>query len=437
MNKRYQSFLLAVLLVSLTSCNHNADQRITAFSSSQTPASVLQSSSSAQVTSQPVSSVLSSTVSNIRSSKITPAIQLEKHCVSIKPVTNNKAAGATAIVSRSEVDGVKGTFNDPKLTESKRNLKGKRFSLATFWPQEYFTSDERIHEIEKDYNCNISVIPLNLLTYEKEIKSKMNAGLVFADIYDTQTEMNSLIKNGVFTDLQTVKTIGLKTNEWNPVFTLESSYKGGVYGVQVQQDRINRTVCFFNKAIASQYGLGNLYNMVNHGSWNINAFADFSAKVYSLSKGKIYGAPFFYSTSFIYSNGTAPVVNRNGRYVFNGTDNKVINIMDFLKKYNKAGLCDTHTENDLGKSEKAFENGRDLFFIGDLWECYSFHGRTPYGVLPLPMGPDVNSYTCLIDNARYFSISNGDPDTEDCGALITALAKKNVYTLFRVGTETE
>ena len=340
------------------------------------------------------------------------------------------------------------TGKDPVLKESVRDLKGKTIKFATFWQdwdgtnrgiesiQQQELNAAAIKSIEADYNCKIEIVLMSSKTYLSDIATARSAGIVYANVFQLQKEMDPLYRSGSVADLSRVQSVGLTTNEWNPAITAMTTYKGKVFGLGVNQNRLMYDVVFFNKTMAQKYNLGNFYDLVRNNEWTHEKFLDLNEQVSKASNRKVFGTVGCYTCSLkdlIYSNKTLPILNKDGVVTFNGTSNDNLKMLNYIQEfpkngyyYNTAMNMYDHVADTVTASESAFEQGKSLFYITSAWMATNFSKKMKdeYGILPLPKGPDADSYINLITNSRYMSLFDGDPDIEDSGAIMVALINR-------------
>lgn len=369
----------------------------------------------------------------------------------IKAPSIPNSAPAASIIKRTQVEGVDGSFTDPKMNESVRNLGKKTYVLATSWPDQFSagknaTQEDRrcaqaIADIQKDYNCTIKLKSLDATG--KEIITNKASGTVYANIINCFASDGKNFIYNVGADLRGVKSVGITSNQWNPVQTLVTSYKSKVYGVGVRYDWLEQDILFFDQTLASKYNLGNFYNMVNGGQWSDDRFLQVCQAFKKASGGQYVTCATMYPSHFydqIYTNWTSPFAITSQKYIFNGTDNSVLNVLNFLQKFVADGLYDkayikadmksdgTFKDdiNDYLRTSKDFKAGKSLFFFGSNALLQDMHDncKNAYGLLPLPKGPAADSYTTVITNCRFFSLLDGDPDIDNSGALLTAVANR-------------
>lgn len=346
-------------------------------------------------------------------------------------------------------DIIASTGKDPVLNESVRDLKGRTIKFATFWQdwdgtnrgvetnQQQELNAEALKSIEKDYNCKIELVLMSSKTYLSDIAAARSAGIVYANVLQLQKEMDPLYYSNSVANLAAVQSVGLKTNEWNPAMTAMTTYKGKVYGVGVNQNRLMYDVIFFNKTLASRYNLGDFYEMVNNGEWTHDKFLSINEQVKKASNSRVIPTVGCYTCSLkdlIYSNKTMPIVVKDGKTVFNGNTNDMLNMLNFIQQfpkngyyYNSAMNMYDHAAETVTASQSAFQQGKCLFYITSAWMATNFSRKMKdeYGLLPLPKGPNADGYVNVITNSRYMSLFDGDPNIEDSGAVLVALINRS------------
>lgn len=376
------------------------------------------------------------------------------------PSSENVQSGSegTSLVDRDGVEGVNGSFKDVKLKETKMNLKGRELIFAVSKADLYSATGDSdaqrsyqiLKDIEKDYNCKIKVEEIKgKAEGAKEIATAKASGKVRYNIMHLYADTaNQILKStGYGADLRNVKSVGFGTNEWNDAFTLVSSYKSEVMGVNVRYDNLEQNIVYFNKALADEYNLGNFYQMVNEGKWTTENFIKICEEFRNKTAGKMYAAEAMYPQHFMlltYSNWTSALtVDKNtSSYIFNGTSSEVLDTLSIVQDAVKNGLFNpnytktaitsdgiySQSYADYTSASTNFMNGKSLFFIGsngpDVLPRIYKNSVDDYGLLPLPMGKDAENYSTVITNARFFSLLDGNPYIEEDGAVLTAIANR-------------
>ena len=350
----------------------------------------------------------------------------------------DKTSDSAQMVDPGFLDGVD-PFKDPVFKENVTNLKGKTIKIGTFWPNNYKSSNsdpvaqanvKAIAAIQKEYNCTIKMVYMDANSFLSDVATTTARGKVYADIYEIQGEMGDLYKNGYFADLSKVSSVGLKTNGWSPASIANATYKNTCYGVGLEK-YIGYSVVYFNKALASKYKVGDLYSLVDKGQWTWSKFRSVSETAYKQSNGKVYGcnATFTpYLFNLVFANGTSPVVLANGIPVFNGLDSKLLEALNWLQSYCKAGLYNKNKSGNYVTAINSFMAGESLFYIGgngspDINDLSALM-EDDYGILPFPKGDGQKNYTCILMNNRFYGLASNNSQAEDAGKVLVALGNR-------------
>lgn len=330
---------------------------------------------------------------------------------------------------------------DAVMKETIKNMGGKTFEMATFYPQYYeIGADpnaalrmEAFASIEKDYNCKIEIKVLNPNTYTTVINTAKAGGELYANIYEAQKGFgDTLARSGILADLRTVNSVDLSGNEWNPGFTLDGTFNGGIYGIGVDRTKLNYECIFFNKNIAEQYGLGDFYELVKTKQWTFETFFNISQEVYLKSNRRIYGM-FTYSQQktgeFVFANDSSPLVIQNDKVIFNYQDPKHLRALDFVQQYSEMGAINLSKFEHIKEinPNQDFTDGNCLFFTA--WSNlavmdFSRSMQDDYGILPFPIGPDASDYKGILCDSYYSGLANDDPAIEDAGMILVAIANR-------------
>lgn len=148
----------------------------------------------------------------------------------------------------------------------------------------------------------------------------------------------------------------------------------------------------FNKEIANQYQLEDLYNTVKEGRWTLDKMANLSTNIVTdlngdsviKPKDDLYG--FTASTNLVVYMALASdcrftVKNEDGTLYFTGVTDRLIGSVEKLSKI--FSNSDNYVEN--GDYIKLFEDGHSLFFLDVLGRVKDFRNlKADFGILPMP-----------------------------------------------------
>ena len=348
----------------------------------------------------------------------------------------------------SEVSSAAGgeTQSQSGFTENIYDMGGKTITIAdSYWiggddaTVEKNNCADALKEIEKDYNCKINVISPNMSTLERDITTNVAAGKVYANIINFQNEYSSIYRSGNIADVSTISSLGLDSNNWLEIAKEFNSIGGVQYGVaflEQQCQTLNWNVLVYNKALAEKYGSEDIYTLVRDGNWTYDKFSEICQQVVTKSNGTVKGLinGYLCFPNFVAANNAEFIKQENGKYVYNCLSDNVLNGMQFCYDFNKNGLLDT--ENYIGddyglKESNVFMSRKTLFHLSDFWvvaEVFSSGMPDDYGVVPIPKGPAADDYVGLVTICKSFCFIKGDPDIEDAGAVLVAMANRTALT---------
>lgn len=130
----------------------------------------------------------------------------------------------------------------------------------------------------------------------------------------------------------------------------------------------------------------------------------------------------------MFANGTSPVVLANGIPVFNGLDSKLLEALNWLQSYCKAGLYNKNKSGNYVTAINSFMAGESLFYIGgngspDINDLSALM-EDDYGILPFPKGDGQKNYTCILMNNRFYGLASNNSQAEDAGKVLVALGNR-------------
>ncbi len=296
-----------------------------------------------------------------------------------------------------------------------------------------------LETIQEDYNCTIEFINCPQKTMPTLLITAMASGEPYGDLAYfgmTDTYMDTMYAAGVFQDLKsdTLKDIiGLDTNPW--ILGIDTcSFKAEQLGVPACYESGYTGVgsmVLYNKTLATQYGLPDLYELVNNNEWTWDKFKEILAMVKSAADDSVtpavsekYNQIF---PGFAASNGTPYLSNVDGTVVWNGLSDPVLDSMNYIVDLIENGLCKS---NDKGQA--AMIEGSAVFDFGgfDTLKKISagsltLAGDWEFGLLPYPIGPsNTTGYNSEYYTTTTFSVLTGVEDPQGAAAVMMAIINR-------------
>lgn len=135
---------------------------------------------------------------------------------------------------------------------------------------------ERQTYIEDTYNLSLHVVPSGTDEILSNVKTFVNAGdNSYQAVVGKVWNMASLALEGMLIDLHEVENIDLTKPWWGQVMNNSVSIGGkqhyAVGDINIVDNQAER-IYYFNKGLAEQLGLGNLYETVREGKWTVDLF---------------------------------------------------------------------------------------------------------------------------------------------------------------------
>ena len=203
----------------------------------------------------------------------------------------------------------------------------------------------------------------------------------------------------------------------------------------------NAYVLYFNKAIAENNNLEDIYELVRSGEWTFEKMTEMAKGGWTDLNGDVWPDPsdsFGYvsdipnTTDALEAHFDVPMTGKdeNGNVIFSVDQGKMVNILDKFIEFKKTD--DTHfiyttsadTE-DSNEADKIFREGRALFYPAMLNRAQEFRGmETDFGIVPYPKWDTNQSayYTHAQDGYSVGVIPMDASNIEMCGAVVDVLS---------------
>ena len=274
----------------------------------------------------------------------------------------------------------------------------------------YVALYERLEQQKKDYNFTIRMNVIPIENFEQEIIALSMAGIKVADYIKTDYgRMARLYAAGVLREInaETAPAIDLNdTVKWNSRITETGTFLGKVYAFNFEREV--GTMVFFNKTLLEEKGCTDPYQLYNEGNWNWNEFAKLVEYMTINETGgatpDIYGLgiqeylTMYFQIAFIYANGGKAFKEENGGFRFALLDNEAQEALLFCKSLYDNRWVLPGQPRDVGSVWDIFARRKVAFWLGGPGENRVFAGRMEedeFGMLPVPMGPQMDDFVTL------------------------------------------
>lgn len=298
-----------------------------------------------------------------------------------------------------------------------------------------------IESIQKDYNCKIEFEQLKAKDMVTALITAQSSGETYCDILEfgcSDTYLEQIYAANLCMDLKNEKIadiIKLDTNPWLPASKF-GQWAGAQYGVHFKTNNspdLLRGVVLFNKDLAEQYGLGDLYALYKSGEWTFDKLTELCAKVAAQSDGSVYPLMYnqegLYIPMLIYANGGSIAKYEDGKYSFTGLSDNTLEAINYAVDWQTKGYL--HPDSDARKkNETTFANGGSVFFVANYTALKKYTQGTiecnyEIGLLPGPLGPNGDGqYNAVSYTEAMFNILDNVEKPEQVAAVLVALANR-------------
>ena len=247
--------------------------------------------------------------------------------------------------------------------------------------------------------------------------------------------------DNVYYNLHELPHIDFSKPWWSDSTIEDLSYDGKAFIAMgdFALSTISATFCFFyNKQLASDYDLGNMYDIVNEGKWTVDRLSEISKEVYRDLNGNgktdeadLYGFTISAASpvnTFLWSFGEKiGKKQEDGTIILDYFNNKVIDIYQKLYELccvNATTYCSSASDSGA-QAINMFTDGRALF-LADVFRLAAQNLRdyeTDYGIIPYPKWDEAQEgyYTMVDGGHEGIAVPITVADPEFVGIITEAL----------------
>ena len=373
----------------------------------------------------------------------------------------------------SDTDNVTGDQESTVAPLPEADFGGYVFRVAqwSFENRPAYDNHDLIADTENGDRINDAVYKRNLEVFEKYDFSIELTNISFRQICDTIRgsvmsgddefdvvvprlyEGKSLITEGLFVDFNDIPNIDLENPWWDLNITSSLAVNGRYYYAASDMnlgDKDATAMIMFNKTIAENNKLEDLYELVGNGNWTFDKLRELSARVSNDLDGDgmdlddiwgFLGANDVASSFFISGGGSFVSIDKNGKLVdsFNSEHNlqlteKIHALMtDTGNFYNHHIGTEKATNTTDADFLKLFAEGHGLFFWSRFDSVTQLRDQNvDYGILPLPKYDESQEdYISFVSQhmCGLMSVPMTNSDLERTGIILDALSRASTDTI--------
>ena len=304
--------------------------------------------------------------------------------------------------------------------------------------------------VSDKYNVILNIIDVAGTWNSRDNFKKTVSASVLADdgMYDLVAScmfyMADLTTENYFANLLDIDTLNLSNNWWASGFVENNTVNNKLYytvGEVCLTMWDGMFVIDFNKDMAEQLGLPDMYQLVKDKKWTLDKLFEFSANRYidnnsggTKDDGDTYG----FVTNV---NCLRPVIYTSGLRICKlNADNTATMTLGgekyqnlYKKLYNNLLETDScYYMADTEASLKLFSEERALFYTARNWNCEELRKlEINFGILPYPMYDEgQDNYISVTDgDCSMFSILSRVRDADMSGRILEALSAESAYSV--------
>lgn len=317
----------------------------------------------------------------------------------------------------------------------------------------------RMITVQEKGNCVIKpiVVSADNRQGQKEVSKSVQAGTNDYDLVclSGYSSCNAIVANAL-ADLNKVEHLDLSKPWWDQYVTQECTFGGSVFqmtgDLSIGDNRATFAI-YFNKKMAENYNLPNMYDMVDSMTWTIDNFRTFAEAIdgnldtdgdggHVNDKDDLYGIYIWDDIMMGIVNASGIkccTVNPEGEIELTLYSEKFVQAFDKFTAYayNKDVTCAYQRNGyDADYGVLAFNDGRALFYMANLGAATSFRDmQDDFGIMPLPLFDESQEryYNSAASwSISLYSIPNnswGDEEFARAGWITQNLAYESLYTL--------
>lgn len=308
----------------------------------------------------------------------------------------------------------------------------------------------RNKKVEDNLNIEISCRDLGHNDLSNAIsKSVMSGSDDFDAAFPRMYLFQQLANSELLLDLNSIDAFDFSQPWWNQNSVECLTILGKLYGVASDitfQDKLCTYVTFFNHQLAEDYGLGDLYSLVENNEWTLDKLLQLGENAsHDIDNNGIYDQNDSYGLS-CQNDGVYVLLHAanlrickqdsDGNIVFALTEEKAVNtlqkiysvVLDSRRYFNRQTFNLT-----LNDAVNMFNDNRTLFLIRPIQSLFLMRNmQSDFGILPLPKldisqsgyGSAVNPYS-----ATLLCIPLSVFDAERSAEILQYLAYESHYTV--------
>ena len=373
----------------------------------------------------------------------------------------------------------------PEMTQLRYDVQGKTYPDYTFrmWNFDNATSNgwtdvpddldtaelngevlndavyHRNATVEMQLGITIESTAKKTATFDSDLSKMVLSNTDEVDaVFPRMKALSVFAGRGNLTDLNSIDTFDFSQPWWNQDSVDSLSLHGKLFGVAsdaAYMHKMATTVTFFNQKLVTDYGMGDMYQLVKDGNWTFDKMLELGAQVSkdvdndgAWTVADSYGISCQNDGSYYFFNASGLRIcdkDESGNIVFNLNSELAINT---LQKFYAVKIDESMYFNRMKASTKLelpavaamFGEGRALFLVRPVQTLFTLRNvNAEFGVLPMPKMLDGQKdyYSTINPNAgTVMAIPSSVTDPGRSATVLSLLACESHYSVTEALHET-
>ena len=313
--------------------------------------------------------------------------------------------------------------------------------------------------VENQLGITIEGVAKKTATFDSDLSKMVLANTDEADaIFPRMKALATFAGRGNLADLNAIDTFDFTQPWWNQDSVESLSLYGKLFGVAsdaAYMHKMATTVAFFNQRLVTDYGMGDMYQLVKDGNWTFDKMLEFGAQVSrdldndgAWTAADAYGISCQNDGSYYFFNASGLRIcdkDESGNIVFNLNSELAINTLQkfYAVKIDESmyfNRMKAATKLDLPAVAAMFGEGRALFLVRPVQTLFTLRNvNAEFGVLPMPKMLDGQKeyYSTINPNAgTVMAIPSSVADLDRSATVLSLLACESHYSVTEALHET-
>jgi len=306
-------------------------------------------------------------------------------------------------------------------TTSQNDLNGRIIKIGSVWGEQYDLDPgqseycdvyrEKIKELEKKYNCTITIEKIDPDNSVSLITNSVMADTYTYDLVEVNLpSARNLARAQTLLDQAKLKDINLQDPRFKQTINECVTFNGKVYGSGYVTNSLQGV--FFNKRILQENNQPNIYQLYENNEWTWDKFEEIckaTTKISNIPANCVYGisnCTVMLGMALTANAGSTVSRDSSGKYIIGMASEQGIYAMNWIRKLMFEDGVYYFTSTDYMASLNYFAGGQATFFpfYASYAQNLSNKMLDEFGFVAMPRGPAQSDCICGQYDSNVFAI---------------------------------